>query len=42
MRPQVLGGIQERADAFIKKCTEVGGESMDVYVRRPCIKRVPD
>jgi hypothetical protein len=33
MRPQVLGGIQERADAFIRICTEPEGRSIDAYVR---------
>ena len=32
MRAQVIGGIQERADAFVEKCIESNGESMDVYV----------
>lgn len=32
MRPQVVGGIQERADAFVKKCVEAQGASMDAYV----------
>lgn len=32
MRSQVLGGIQDRVDAFVKKCVESGGASIDVYV----------
>ncbi len=32
MGSQVIGGIQERADAFIKKCSEFQGASIDVYV----------
>jgi hypothetical protein len=32
MRPRVIGGIQNRADAFIQKCVESEGKSLDVYV----------
>ena len=32
MRSQVMGGIQDRADAFIKKCVESGKLGMDAYV----------
>lgn len=34
LRPQVMGGIQERADEFVKKCVDSGGEGMDAYVSR--------
>ena len=33
MRPKVIGGIRERSDAFLKKCTESGARSIDAYVR---------
>ncbi|KAH7419068.1 cytochrome P450 [Cadophora sp. MPI-SDFR-AT-0126] len=36
MRPQVMGGIQERAEAFIKKCTEAQGHSIDAYIYLHC------
>ncbi|KAK6581509.1 hypothetical protein PZA11_006200 [Diplocarpon coronariae] len=32
LRPQVIGGIRERANAFVKKCTEARGKSLDAYV----------
>lgn len=36
MKPQVMGGIQERAEAFVKKCTESQGASLDAYVSSEC------
>ncbi|KAL2075839.1 hypothetical protein VTL71DRAFT_782 [Oculimacula yallundae] len=36
MRPQVMAGIQERAEAFAKKCAESKGTSMDAYVWLHC------
>lgn len=32
MRPQVMGGIQDRAAAFVQKCVESGKSGMDAYV----------
>lgn len=32
MRPEVVSGIQERADAFLTKCTKSEGKSLNVYV----------
>ena len=40
MRPQVIGGIQDRADAFIRKCIESGKSGMDAYVS--FIRYVPE
>lgn len=39
MRPQVMGGIQGRSDAFVSKCTGSQGGSMDVYVTKPKLNR---
>ncbi|TVY85498.1 Pisatin demethylase [Lachnellula suecica] len=36
MRPSVVGGIQERADAFVEKCVETGKRSLDIYVYLHC------
>ncbi|TVY17621.1 putative sterigmatocystin biosynthesis P450 monooxygenase [Lachnellula arida] len=36
MRPSVVGGVQERAAAFVMKCAESGRESLDVYVYLHC------
>ncbi|KAL3424538.1 cytochrome P450 [Phlyctema vagabunda] len=36
MRPEVLGGIQERADVFIANCEKTEGLSTDVYVSLHC------
>ncbi|KAE9370408.1 putative cytochrome P450 [Stipitochalara longipes BDJ] len=36
MRPQVMGGIQDRADAFIKKCVQSGHSGTDAYVYLHC------
>lgn len=32
MRPSVVGGVQERADAFVTRCAESGDGGLDVYV----------
>jgi hypothetical protein len=32
LRPEVIGGIQSLADAFVKKCDDAKGESIDAYV----------
>lgn len=32
LRPQVMRGIQERANEFVKKCVDSGGEGMEAYV----------
>jgi hypothetical protein len=32
MRPSVVGGIQERANAFVTKCAESEKRGLDVYV----------
>jgi hypothetical protein len=32
MRPGVIDGIQDRADAFVKICAESQGASVDIYV----------
>lgn len=29
-----MNGIKDRADAFVRKCTESGGASFEAYVRR--------
>ncbi|PMD59186.1 cytochrome P450 [Hyaloscypha bicolor E] len=36
MRPQVMGGIQDRAGAFVKKCIESGQSGIDAYVYLHC------
>ncbi|KAE8451562.1 hypothetical protein EG329_003635 [Mollisiaceae sp. DMI_Dod_QoI] len=36
MHPQVLGGIQDRATAFVKRCEESGRSGMDVYIYLHC------
>lgn len=36
MRSQVMGGIQDHADAFIKRCDEHAGKSIDAYVILHC------
>ena len=32
MRPEVLASIQDRADAFIRKCNQSQNQSLDTYV----------
>jgi len=32
MRSKVMGGIQDRADAFMQKCIESGKSGIDAYV----------
>lgn len=36
MRPEILDGIRDRADAFVQKCIESKGASMDAYVYLHC------
>jgi hypothetical protein len=38
MRPQVMGGIQDRAGAFVKKCIESGQSGIDAYVKPPLLR----
>jgi len=37
MRSQVMGGIQDRADAFVRKCVESGKSGIDAYVSLYCL-----
>ncbi|KAF8866807.1 cytochrome P450 [Acephala macrosclerotiorum] len=36
MQPEVMGGIQDRANAFVKRCEESKGTGMDAYVYLHC------
>ncbi|CZT40831.1 related to benzoate 4-monooxygenase cytochrome P450 [Rhynchosporium secalis] len=36
MRPQVMEGIQDRAEAFAKRCAESQGTSLDAYIWLHC------
>ena len=41
MRPNVIGGIQDRVDAFVTKCVDSGKRSLDVYVQSHGRTRLP-
>lgn len=38
MRKEIIDGIQDRADAFVAKCIESNGGSMDAYI---CLSPLP-
>jgi len=44
MHPEVFGGIEERADAFVKKCVDSGRGGIDAYVRSNhlCLWKIAD